>query len=376
MVLVERVLYEDGAARLNLRLVHLWRRSGVRARLYVLQRPSRDRPGPPLPPGVHPVYPTARKRLRMRWALVWGLVQLTRFARGADVVLAGREIGYGLVVARLAARLARRPFAVIVQSDPQAAMRHYISPRVHPLMRWSLRTADRLICVSPGLVPSVEALGIPRAKISVAQNGVDVEAINAALASSQPALPDGDGPVVLGLGRLEHQKGFDLLVRAHARVVAAGVPHRLLILGEGAEREALERLAADLGVSSSVHLPGFTDAPFGSLAAADLYCLPSRWEGSPLTLAEAMVVGTPIIAADCVSGPRDLLAGGTFGDLVPVDDADALAAAIERHLREPERLRAVTAAGREWALANLDVRQTAERLLEILREVAAARRGA
>lgn len=373
MLVVERRLYEDGAARTNLRLVHLWRQARVLVQLYVLDRPGPGTPAPPFPPGVTPIYP-ARRPLRQRWALLLGQLRLVPLARGADVVLAGREVGYGVVVARVAALLARRPVAVLIQSDPVAAMRQYNGPRLRPLVARSLRTADRLICVSPGLVPTVEALGVDRSKISVAMNGVDVEAIRGAAASTAPVLPEGEGPLVVGLGRLVHQKGFDLLIEAHARVVAAGVPHRLLLLGDGPDRDALERLAERLGVSSSVHLPGFVPDPFPILAAADLHCLPSRWEGFGLTLAEALVVGTPIIAADCVSGPRDVLRDGAFGDLVPVDDVAALAGAIERHLREPARLRAVTAAGREWALANLDMRHTAERVLEILREVVSSAR--
>lgn len=373
VLLVEHKLYEDGAGRSTVRLVEQWRRAGIDVPLYVLERSRSGEAAATLPAGVVPVHPTRRRELRLRWTLLWGLVRLVLLARRADVVLSGREIGWGLLVAAVATRLLRRPLVVMIRSEPLAAIEHYVDRPRRPLVRAALRSADRLICISPGLVPAVRTLGVPESRISVVRNGVDVSDLQAATRSSRPRLPDGEGPLVVGVGRLVHQKGFDLLVRAHARVVAAGVPHRLLLLGEGPEAAALARLAEQLGVSDSVHLPGFSRAPLPVVAAADLFCLPSRWEGFGQTLAEAMVAGTPVVAADCVSGPRHLLADGAFGDLVPVEDVAALAAAVERHLRQPARLRAAAREGQAWAVANLDVSRTAEQVMAVLADVATSR---
>lgn len=165
-----------------------------------------------------------------------------------------------------------------------------------------------------------------------------------------------------------------MLVRAHAAVVGAGQPHRLLLLGEGPDRAALEQLARELGVAGSVHLPGFVENPLPYVAAADLFCLPSRYEGFGQSLAEAIILGTPVVAADCVSGPRLLLADGAHGDLVPVGDVDALAAAVGRHLGEPARLRAAVRVGQAWAVEHLSIERAAADLLEVLADVAGARR--
>ncbi|WNB85424.1 glycosyltransferase [Cellulomonas sp. ATA003] len=276
---VDRRLYEDGATRVFVRLVARWQQTSARVVLYLLQRPAGAGVTPPV--GVRPVYPTATRELRLRWALVLGFVRMLGHARRADVVIAGREIGFGLLLARIATRIVRRPFVVLVQSDPGAAMEQYESRRLHGLLRWSITSADQVVCVSPGLVPSVEYLGVRADRVSVALNGIDVDAVTTAARAGVPALAAGEGPLVVAVGRLTQQKGFDVLVEAHARVLAAGLPHRLVILGEGEERAALEALAADLGVAGSVHLPGFVDNPVAVMAAADLYCLPSRWEGSP-----------------------------------------------------------------------------------------------
>ena len=367
VVVVERRLYEDGAARSTLRLVQRWALAGVRVRLYVLQRLEQGAAAP-LPAGVVPTHPAGRE-LRLRWALVWGLVRLLPLARRADVVVAGREIGWGLLVGRAASWVVRRPFVVMIRSEPGAAIDHHVTARLRALMRRSITSADRVVCISPGLVPAVEALGVEPSRVAVVLNGVDVQQILSAAGAPSAALPPGEGPVVVAVGRLARQKGFDLLVEAHARVVAAGLPHRLVLLGEGPDRAALQRMAADLGVAGSVHLPGFTANPLPAVAAADLFCLPSRWEGFGQSLAEAVVLGTPVIAADCVSGPRTLLHDGAFGDLVPVDDVDALAAALEQHLRDPRRLRTAAEAGRAWAHEALDVGRTAREVLDVLRAV-------
>ena len=99
----------------------------------------------------------------------------------------------------------------------------------------------------------------------------------------------------------------------------------------------------------------------------------SRWEGFGQTLAEALVVGTPVVAADCVSGPRLLLDDGARGDLVPVDDVAALADAIERHLRDPAVLRDKAEPARAWAAENLDVGRTAAGVLAVLGDVVMTR---
>src|SRR4029450_4389351 len=109
---------------------------------------------------------------------------------------------------------------------------------------------------------------------------------------------------IIGLGRLWPEKGFELLVEAHAKVRAAGLPHGLVIVGRGPELDALRALVDRLGVSNSVLLPGFVANPFPVLARASLLCVPSRFEGFGLTIAEALVLGVPVVSTDC-GGPSE-----------------------------------------------------------------------
>jgi glycosyltransferase involved in cell wall biosynthesis len=122
-----------------------------------------------------------------------------------------------------------------------------------------------------------------------------------------------------------------MLLRAFARVRDRR-PARLVILGEGPDRPMLESLVSQLGLEEAVALPGWVANPYPWMAHAGAYVLSSSWEGLPSVLIEALYCGVPIVATDCVSGPREILDGGEHGLLVPVGDVEALAAGIESAL--------------------------------------------
>ncbi len=150
---------------------------------------------------------------------------------------------------------------------------------------------------------------------------------------------DRGGPVIIGLGRLTPEKGFDLLIEAFAQVATSWPDARLIIWGEGRDREHLEQLRTRYGLVDRVDLPGSTTAPEAVMRVATIFVLSSRLEGLPVVLIEAMALGRAVIAADCDFGPRDIVRDGLDGLLVPVEDAAAIAAAIDRLLGD-ETLRA------------------------------------
>ncbi|CCG43052.1 Glycosyl transferase group 1 [Magnetospirillum molischianum DSM 120] len=139
-----------------------------------------------------------------------------------------------------------------------------------------------------------------------------------------------DGPTIVAAGRLVALKGFDLLIRAFARVAPHHVGWRLCIWGDGPERKTLAPLVADLGMTNRVSLPGISQQPGEWIHGAGLFALTSRSEGFPNVLLEAMNAGLPVIATDCPTGPAELIDDGVNGVLVPVDDIDRLAEELDR----------------------------------------------
>jgi glycosyltransferase involved in cell wall biosynthesis len=213
------------------------------------------------------------------------------------------------------------------------------------LARRFYRGADAVIAISEGVAEDLAAAGIPRQRLRTIYNPVDVAEIErlACVPADHPWMAEvADIPVVLAVGKLKRQKDFATLLRAF-RSVRATRPARLVILGEGEERRRLERLARQLGIEADVVFRGFVENPFAWMARASVLVLSSAWEGLSNVLLEALACGCPVVATDCRSGPREILAGGEYGPLVPVGDDAALARAILTVLDHPparERLRA------------------------------------
>lgn len=276
----------------------------------------------------------------------------------------------GLLVAAAISVLARRPLAVTVQSRVDLALDEYVAPGLRGVSRAALRSCELAVCVSAGLIPILVEMGIPAARAHTVENGLNVLRLReAAKRELAVALPP--GPLVVACGRLTRQKGFDLLLQASALALARGSrPHNVLILGEGPERPRLERLISDLAIGESTRIQGFVENPYAYLAQAELFVLPSRWEGYPLVLAEALTLGVPVVAADCIAGPSDVVQGGRFGRLVPPDDVDALALAIEDHLQDPRELRVRAADGAQVALGRFDPERAAASHLALLSSLA------
>lgn len=142
---------------------------------------------------------------------------------------------------------------------------------------------------------------------------------------------------IVSVARLdEGQKDHKTLLLAYAKLLEEGHwTGRLVLLGDGPDRLALEDLASRLGIASSVEFGGFKANPYPYIAQAAALVLSSRYKGFGMVIGEAMALGTPVIASDCPTGPRDLLEGGKAGLLVPVGDVAALAQALSRMLGIP-----------------------------------------
>jgi GalNAc-alpha-(1->4)-GalNAc-alpha-(1->3)-diNAcBac-PP-undecaprenol alpha-1,4-N-acetyl-D-galactosaminyltransferase len=144
-------------------------------------------------------------------------------------------------------------------------------------------------------------------------------------------------PSLIAIGRLHHQKGFDLLLKAFHKIHAKHPDWQITILGEGSLRSELEQLRSQLKLTDSVHLPGLVSNVPEYLNQADLFVMPSRFEGFPMALCEAMAFGLPVLSADCLSGPRDIIEDGVNGVLVQTEDIDALAMGLDKLMSDPAK---------------------------------------
>jgi len=199
------------------------------------------------------------------------------------------------------------------------------------LTKWTYPLAEQMIAVSEGVADDVsQSLAFRREDFEVVYNPViGPETFERAEQTVEhPWFSDASTPLILGVGRLVEQKDFSTLLRAFAKVRENRRP-RLVILGEGKKRPALEWQAERLGVENAVWMPGFVSNPLKYMAKTSVFTLSSMWEGLGNVLIEAMACGTPVVSTDCSSGPAEILKGGKYGRLVPVGDPSALAAAIE-----------------------------------------------
>jgi glycosyltransferase involved in cell wall biosynthesis len=288
-----------------------------------------------LPPAVRLVDLRAGRVLK-------SVLPLARYIRRERPRVVVSSMSHANMAALWAARLARRATPVVVTEHntmSQTARHENVVERgMWPrLMRTFYPWAASVVAVSRGAADDfARTAGVPRDRVEVVYNPVITPHL-LELARQSPDHPwfaPGQPPVILGVGRLTPQKDFPTLLRAFAQVRREREA-RLVILGEGEDREALMALARELGVSDSVDLPGFRENAIALMAASAIFVLSSAWEGLPTVLIEALAAGTQVISTDCPSGPREILQDGRLGTLVPVGDAAALAAAIRTRLEHP-----------------------------------------
>ena len=301
-----------------------------------------------------PVIDLGVSRLRFSWLRLASVLR-----RDRPDVLFSTSSG-GNLIASLAHAVVADPKRRLVLSERNtfSEVRRERRPSWLPIAtitRQLYTRASRIIAVSEGVAKDLtECLNLPEGLVTAIHNPiVDQELQALAMEPVDHPWFKTDSPVVLAVGRLVAQKDYPLLLRAFSRIRRKR-PARLIILGEGEQRGALERLARDLGIRQDVDFPGFTKNPFPFMRQCTVFVLSSRFEGLPGALIQAMACGAPAISTDCPSGPSEIIKNGTSGILVPVGDEEQLAAAIERLLADATLRESLSAAGRS-ATAAFDV---------------------
>ncbi|WP_052732095.1 glycosyltransferase [Devosia geojensis] len=300
---------------------------------------------------------------RRRMALAAG--PIARFLRTGRprVLVASEASGNGLAV--LVSRLlpaAERPRLVLREvASPLAARRHdphwqnRLGYRLAPLL---YAKADLLVTLSQGARDElVTHFGLSPAQV------VNL-GTNAVLTDMGARAPDGtrEAGLIVNVARLSREKDHETLLLAFASLIRTH-PARLVIVGDGPERARIEQTIAMLGLAGHVTLAGFLADPTPLLARAALFASASRHEGLGNALIEAMALGVPVVATNAPHGPREVLAGGRLGALVPVGDAEALADAMAGALDAPPAPEALRARASDFTVA-----RAAARFANLLRE--------
>lgn len=199
------------------------------------------------------------------------------------------------------------------------------------------RFADQIVAVSKGVAADVSQLfGVDRESVKVIYNPI-VEKNGLINSDNEeellhPWINEGNSNIILGVGRLVPQKNFQLLINAFA-IVRESINAKLIIVGEGSERELLEGEIQDLGLKGYIDLVGYQSNPYTYMKNADVFVLSSEWEGFGNVIVEAMICGTKVVSTDCPSGPSEILDSGKYGFLVERNNSRKLADAILTSLK-------------------------------------------
>lgn len=290
-------------------------------------------------PYLKEIPPSVRLKDLKSSRVLFSLNGLRRYLREERPVAIFSTMTHVNIIALLAVRLSGLPIRSVIREanvlrkmeGKQTSLKSKLLLNVMPFFyQW----ADSVVAVSQGVAKDLEFFGVnllPETYV-IGNPVVDDDLFEKAKSPvSHDWFVPGSPPVILGVGRLVPQKDFSTLIKAFS-IVRKTHECRLIILGEGQERSCLRNLVSRLGLEECIDLPGFVDNPFSFMSRSAIYVLASRWEGLPNTLIQAAALGTPVVATDCHSGPREILEDGIWGTLVPVGDVDAMACAIKERL--------------------------------------------
>lgn len=303
-----------------------------------------------LPAGVARVPAGQRVRADVRWFDLWGQVRRLRAIRSIIVktkpdALISFQDGVNELV--LLSCMGTR-FSKLISCQNDISQHRHSNRRWEAARRLVYPLADRVVFLDGGQAEYARRR-YPRWRCDGIPNPIPLADIEKGMAAPpDPSLPGVCRDFISAMGRLAPQKGFDLLIRAFARMTSRDRLH-LVIIGDGAEKGRLQRLARDLGVGDRVLFTGLLANPFSVISRSRVFAFSSRYEGQGLALIEAMACGVAAVSFDCPSGPGLVIESGRNGLLVAPEDTDAMASAIDSLVDHPDKAAMLARNGQETA---------------------------
>jgi len=288
--------------------------------------------------------------------LIFSLPALIKYLRKIRPAVLMSALEDTNLLALWASKLANVPTQVVVtvhnnlsrEAQNSEQLKRQLTPRLVQLFYpW----ADKIVAVSAGVAKDLIKLGLPSEKVHYIYNPIVTSGLKEKLQENldHPWFLPGQPPVILGVGRLTKQKDFATLIHAFSKV-RNHKPVRLVLLGDGEEKTALQTLAQSLGLAQEVSFLSFVDNPYIYMAKASVVVLSSAWEGFGNVLVESMVTGTPVVSTDCESGPAEILADGKYGRLVSVGNTEEMAKAILDTFSNPPKREILEERANEFTL--------------------------
>lgn len=285
------------------------------------------------------------------------LPALARYLRTERPVVLLSAMDYINVLVLLLAKLVRTETKIFVSShtsllDSVRSSRR-LRDRLIPMgVRWTYCWAQGVIAVSRAGADDLRRLiSCENQRVRTIYNPVVDESFDRRANESldHKWLRSGEPPVITAVGALDPRKDYPTLINAFA-ILRERMNARLMILGDGEERQSLTQKIAESGFADDIELVGHVDNPLPYVKASSLFVLSSTTEGFGLVLAEAMACGTPVVSTDCRFGPAEILDKGRFGRLVPTRDPAALADAMSKTMAEVPDRESLRIRGQEFSL--------------------------
>lgn len=267
------------------------------------------------------------------------LRSLYKISKDMDIIVASMELMPTYMATIVAILLRKKVIGwVHINIDSILNDKNNIIKFLHRniLLKFFYNKLDKIIAVSNGAKENISKYlsNKNRNKVECIYNPIKINEIKEK--AKEELVETIEKPFIMGIGRLERQKNFILLIRAYKILLDRGIKHNLIILGQGSQKEYLVNEVKKLNMEKKVKFLGFKENPYKYLNQADVFVQSSIYEGLPTVLIEALILNVPVVATNCPDGANEILDNGKYGLLVKMNDEEVLAEAIDKILNDKD----------------------------------------